>query len=60
MLVFVTAVMTSSSVLDYGFGKLVLWVFGGSCVDAAGAGAPSVRRPPEPPTARTAATYPRK
>ena len=30
VLVFVVAVMTYVSVLDYGFGKLVLWVFGGS------------------------------
>jgi preprotein translocase subunit SecE len=30
VLVFVVAVMTFVSVLDYGFGKLVLWVFGGS------------------------------
>jgi preprotein translocase subunit SecE len=30
VLVFVCAVMGFVSVLDYGFGKLVLWVFGGS------------------------------
>lgn len=30
VLVFVIAVMAYVSVLDYGFGKLVLWVFGGS------------------------------
>ena len=30
VLVFVLAVMTYVSLLDYGFGKLVLWVFGGS------------------------------
>ena len=30
VLVFVVAVMTYVSLLDYGFGKLVLWVFGGS------------------------------
>ena len=29
VLVFVTAVMAIVSALDYGFGKLVLWVFGG-------------------------------
>ncbi|MFN0284604.1 MAG: preprotein translocase subunit SecE [Kineosporiaceae bacterium] len=29
VLVFVCAVMAYVSVLDYGFGKLVLWVFGG-------------------------------
>jgi preprotein translocase subunit SecE len=29
VLVFVLAVMTFVSLLDYGFGKLVLWVFGG-------------------------------
>ena len=29
VLVFVLAVMTYVSVLDFGFGKLVLWVFGG-------------------------------
>ena len=29
VLVFVVAVMTFVSILDYGFGKLVLWVFGG-------------------------------
>jgi preprotein translocase subunit SecE len=29
VLVFVLAVMTYVSLLDYGFGKLVLWVFGG-------------------------------
>ena len=28
VLVFVLAVMTFVSLLDYGFGKLVLWVFG--------------------------------
>ena len=30
VLVFVCAVMTYVSLLDFGFGKLVLWVFGGS------------------------------
>ncbi len=30
VLVFVVAVMSYVSVLDFGFGKLVLWVFGGS------------------------------
>ncbi len=30
VLVFVLAVMSYVSVLDFGFGKLVLWVFGGS------------------------------
>ena len=30
VLVFVLAVMGFVSALDYGFGKLVLWVFGGS------------------------------
>ena len=30
VLVFVSAVMTYVSLLDFGFGKLVLWVFGGS------------------------------
>ena len=30
VLVFVVAVMTFVSLLDFGFGKLVLWVFGGS------------------------------
>jgi len=30
VLVFVLAVMTYVSILDFGFGKLVLWVFGGS------------------------------
>ncbi len=30
VLVFVVAVMTYVSLLDFGFGKLVLWVFGGS------------------------------
>ena len=30
VLVFVLAVMTYVSLLDFGFGKLVLWVFGGS------------------------------
>jgi preprotein translocase subunit SecE len=29
VLVFVIAVMTYTSLLDFGFGKLVLWVFGG-------------------------------
>ncbi len=29
VLVFVLAVMSYVSVLDFGFGKLVLWVFGG-------------------------------
>ena len=29
VLVFVLAVMTYVSILDYGFGQLVLWVFGG-------------------------------
>ena len=29
VLVFVLAVMTYVSLLDYGFGRLVLWVFGG-------------------------------
>lgn len=29
VLVFVLAVMTYVSILDFGFGKLVLWVFGG-------------------------------
>jgi preprotein translocase subunit SecE len=29
VMVFVLAVMTYVSVLDFGFGKLVLWVFGG-------------------------------
>ena len=29
VLVFVCAVMTYVSLLDFGFGKLVLWVFGG-------------------------------
>jgi preprotein translocase subunit SecE len=29
VLVFVLAVMTYVSVLDFGFGKLVLWLFGG-------------------------------
>lgn len=29
VLVFVLAVMSFTGVLDYGFGKLVLWVFGG-------------------------------
>jgi preprotein translocase subunit SecE len=29
VLVFVVAVMTYVSLLDFGFGKLVLWVFGG-------------------------------
>jgi preprotein translocase subunit SecE len=30
VLVFVLAVMTYVSILDFGFGKLVLWAFGGS------------------------------
>jgi preprotein translocase subunit SecE len=30
VLVFVLAVMTYVSLLDFGFGKLVLWVFGGA------------------------------
>ena len=30
VLVFVVAVMSYVSLLDFGFGKLVLWVFGGS------------------------------
>ncbi len=30
VLVFVMAVMAYVSVLDYGFGKLVLWAFGGN------------------------------
>ena len=30
VLVFVLAVMTYVSILDYGLGKLVLWAFGGS------------------------------
>ncbi len=29
VLVFVLAVMAYTSALDYGFGKLVLWAFGG-------------------------------
>jgi preprotein translocase subunit SecE len=29
VLVFVLAVMTYVSILDFGFGKLVLWAFGG-------------------------------
>ncbi len=29
VLVFVLAVMSFTGLLDYGFGKLVLWVFGG-------------------------------
>jgi preprotein translocase subunit SecE len=30
VLVFVLAVMTFVSILDFGFGKLVLWAFGGA------------------------------